>query len=147
MNDYNAWRKTRTVDVADIHCDCCTGRAAEQVEKERRTRVVVEQEAAEQVSILTEAADVTSGDRQDWYGSPVDNHGCTAALWNAYLDRRALRTGTVNSIDAYDVALLNALQKISRLAHDRRRDGLVDIAGYAANAAEIVAELDAAWTT
>ena len=100
-------------------------------------------------SVLSEAARLVDGDRQAAYGHPRDNHACTAALWNAYLERRygaeivPDETGdyptpdgwalTAN-LDAFDVCMLNILQKVSRLAHTRQRDGLVDIAGFARNA-------------
>ena len=98
------------------------------------------------LSILDEAARVTSGDRQDWYGHPMDNHSCTAEMIGAYIRRRQQHP-SFTGLDAYDVCLMNVLQKVSRLAHDRRRDGLVDIAGYAGNAGEIMERLDGVWQT
>ncbi len=85
--------------------------------------------------VLEEAAEITSKDRRDFYGLPAENHGCTAELWTAYL-RRRLAGSSDPDLDAVDVCMLNILQKVSRLAHSRQRDGLVDIAGYAANAEE-----------
>jgi len=82
-------------------------------------------------TILQEAAEVTAGDRQKFYGHPKDNHGNTAALWGAYLTRRF---GAGVTLDARDVCLMMALLKISRDANRRKRDNLVDIAGYARNA-------------
>lgn len=66
------------------------------------------------------------------YGRPRDNHGRTAALWSAYLGIE---------ISARQVCFLNILQKISRDAHRRHFDNIVDIAGYAANAADCEDEL------
>lgn len=83
-------------------------------------------------SVLEEAAELVNGDRQQAYGHPRDNHACTAALWNAYIERTT-HAGTMQ-LDAFDVCMLNILQKVSRLAHSRHRDGLVDLAGFAANA-------------
>lgn len=82
-------------------------------------------------SVLSEAARLVDGDRQTAYGHPRDNHRCTAELWNAYIKRRY---HVIVQLDAYDVCMLNILQKMSRLAHTRQRDGLVDIAGFARNA-------------
>lgn len=82
-------------------------------------------------TVLEEAARLVDGDRNAAYGDPAGNHGTTAAMWNAYLQRRGVLNG---ELDAHDVCLLNILQKCSRDAHDRRRDSLVDIAGYARNA-------------
>lgn len=89
-------------------------------------------------TVLEEADRIVDGPRQDSYGHPADNHGCTAELWNAYIARR-FDAAPEAMLDAYDVCLLNILQKVSRLAHSRERDGLVDIAGFARNA-EIVDE-------
>ena len=81
-------------------------------------------------TILEEAVRVVDGPRQQDYGHPHVNHGCTAALMLAYLTRRY---GTA-SFDARDVCVFNMLQKISRLANTPdHRDSLVDLAGYARN--------------
>lgn len=83
-------------------------------------------------TILEEAQRVVDGERNDHYGHPRDNHGCTAALIGAYLSRKL---GRPVAIDAQDVCMINVLQKVSRLAHTpEHRDSLVDIAGYARNA-------------
>lgn len=82
-------------------------------------------------TVLEEAARIVDGDRNAAYGDPAGNHGTTAAMWTAYLQRRGLLTG---ELDARDVCLLNVLQKTSRDAHWRQRDNLTDICGYARNA-------------
>lgn len=84
------------------------------------------------VSILDDAADKVKGDRNHAYGHPYTNHNNTARLYNAYL---FAKYGTLFTLDAEDVCMLNILQKVSREAHRGTRDGLVDIAGYAANIA------------
>jgi len=82
-------------------------------------------------TILQEAQRVVDGARQQDYGHPKDNHGCTAAIWTAWLRRR---TGLPIELTAGDVCALNRLQKESRLANTPgHRDSLVDIAGYARN--------------
>ena len=77
-------------------------------------------------SILEEAPEIVHGDRNRDYGHPLDNHGLTAQLWSAY---------TGSDITAEDVCFINIQQKISRMRTSGTitRDGLVDIAGYAAN--------------
>lgn len=90
------------------------------------------------MNVLEEAAAIVDGDRNAAYGDPAGNHGTTAAMWTAYLRRRGLLAPDA-AVDAHDVCLLNILQKCSRDAFDRRRDSLVDIAGYARNA-ELIAE-------
>lgn len=82
--------------------------------------------------LLKEANDIVNGPRREDYGHPTANHNRTATLWNAYLKGR--NNGLLGSLDAEDVCILNILQKISRHAHSRKRDNLVDIVGWATNA-------------
>ena len=84
-------------------------------------------------TILDEAAEITAGARNADYGDPRVNHKCTADLCASYLERRWNAIGSTE-LDAEDVCILNILQKISRHAHCRKRDNLVDIAGWARNA-------------
>lgn len=99
-------------------------------------------------NILSEAKALVSSDRRDVYGSPSLNHTATANIFNAYLSRRygeqivrqsASATGLVDMrLDAQDVCVFNICQKLSRLANTPgHRDTLIDIAGYAANIAEL----------
>lgn len=81
-------------------------------------------------SILQEAQRIVDGARQNDYGHPLDNHGTTANMWNAFLSRKH---GLEFKLDAEDVCMLNILQKISRQANRYTRDNLVDVAGYARN--------------
>lgn len=83
-------------------------------------------------NLLRDAEQITSDDRQRFYGHPADNHGNTAALWSAYLRRRY---GIADlELTARDVCLMMVLLKVSRDANRVNRDNLVDIAGYARNA-------------
>lgn len=77
------------------------------------------------VNILDEAARIVDGPRRADYGTPMENHSRTAALWAAYLGV---------PITPRQVCMLNILQKLSRDAHAPKRDNLVDVAGYARNA-------------
>jgi hypothetical protein len=79
------------------------------------------------VTILDEAAALTSSDRPSSYGHPRDNLGQTAALVTAYL-RGKLRPDA--ALDARDVAWLMVLVKASRDSFSRKRDNLVDGAGW-----------------
>jgi hypothetical protein len=95
-----------------------------------------EAQAAEEDSyetVLEEAARIVDGKRQHDYGTPAENHGRTAMLWNDYL--------SVEGITARDVCAMNILQKLSRDVYCPKRDNLVDIAGYA-RVAEMVDEPD-----
>lgn len=78
-------------------------------------------------SILEEAQELIHGNRQQDYGPPTLNHGCTALMWSGWLKRKY---NTDIDLDCEDVCFLNALQKISRHANKSKRDNLVDIAGY-----------------
>lgn len=82
------------------------------------------------MSVLAEAKAAVDGARNRDYGPPNVNHGCTAALVEAYLQRKY----GVATFDALDVCAFNILQKISRLAHTPdHHDSLVDICGYSRN--------------
>ncbi len=87
-------------------------------------------------TILEKAERIVMGDREERYGPPKENHTCTAALWNAYLDRRKWaatnKTGAAfYTITPEDVCFLNILQKISRCANTITKDNLADMAGWA----------------
>ena len=85
-------------------------------------------------SILGEAFGIVHSTRRAEYGTPQQNHDRTAALWSAYLGVE---------ITARQVCMLNVLQKISRDAFKPKHDNLVDIAGYAENAALLSVDPDA----
>ena len=82
-------------------------------------------------SVVEEAQEVVSGARAHSYGKPIDNHGCTADLWQSYLARKY--DGVDFTLTAEDVCMMNILQKISRHANRPKRDNLVDIVGYTMN--------------
>lgn len=76
-------------------------------------------------SILEEAQRIVHGQRNQDYGSPLANFTQTAGLINATFGTEFI---------AEDIPILMILLKISRHRHKRKRDNLVDIAGYAATA-------------
>lgn len=79
--------------------------------------------------ILQDAALLVDGDRHQTHGPADKNLGTTGELWTFYSGRK---------LDAHDVAIMNVLQKISRiLCGERIRDHYVDIAGWAALAGEL----------
>lgn len=83
-------------------------------------------------TILREAEKIVTGARRSDYGTPKQNHSCTAELWTAFYKRRGLlRKGAF--LTPEDVCFANILQKVSRSANRITRDGLTDIAGYAEN--------------
>ena len=81
-------------------------------------------------NILKEAEKIVSGARRKDYGTPLQNHSCTAELFTSYLKRRGILKG---EITAEDVCFLNILQKISRAANKITPDTLLDIPGYTRN--------------
>lgn len=88
------------------------------------------------MNVLEQAAEITSGDRNTFYGHPADNHGCTAAFWRWYIQRKY---GIGIALTPRDVCMMMILQKVSRDANQDKTDNLVDICGYARNA-EMVEE-------
>jgi hypothetical protein len=78
----------------------------------------------EREALLLEAARIITGDRNTSYDEPFVNFQIIARLWSEYLGA---------NISVHDVAVLNILQKVSRImASPDKRDHWVDIAGYAA---------------
>lgn len=77
---------------------------------------------------LTAAIDAVCKDRENTYGSPEDNFKLIADLWSTY-------TGA--KIGPQDVAVMMILLKTARAKNSNHDDNFVDIAGYAACAAEI----------
>lgn len=79
--------------------------------------------------ILREAATTISSGRQDDYGHAEDSFATIAGMWESYL---SARFGESVEIDGRDVAMMMSLLKVARDAASRKRDNLVDLAGYAA---------------
>jgi hypothetical protein len=79
-------------------------------------------------NILEQAKELVVGDRQEDYGDKLTNHENIAALWSIFLRKK---------LTAHDVAMCMALVKVARLMHARKTDSYIDLAAYAAIAAEI----------
>lgn len=80
--------------------------------------------------VLTGAAHLINGDRRDSYGDCTPMHTRIGRLWGAVLDRP--------DIEPERVALMLALLKASRLAHDlTHEDSWVDGAAYLALGGEM----------
>ena len=82
---------------------------------------------------LLDAYKVINGERQDQYGSPENNFRLIAQLWNV-----AFNDKLVAGFTAHDVAIAMSLLKIARIqTGSGKADSYVDLAGYAALAADI----------
>jgi 5'(3')-deoxyribonucleotidase len=79
-------------------------------------------------SILAEADRLTGHDRQTDYGPPDEDFRRTAGMWTAMLAHK-LKDG--QKFESWEVAQLMICIKLSRLQHARKRDNVVDTAGYA----------------
>lgn len=91
-------------------------------------------------NILEKAAEAVGGERLANYGTPTLNHGATAQMFSAYMQRK-YGERMVTIFDAHDVCVFNICQKLSRLANTPwHEDTLVDIAGYASNIGTILSE-------
>jgi hypothetical protein len=91
------------------------------------------------VSILHEAEEAITGDRNNSYGPPTQDFKRTAAILNALGYRGPADTDLL----PHDVAIIISAVKLSRLMWSpHKRDSWVDLAGYAACGYECVAEMD-----
>jgi hypothetical protein len=79
--------------------------------------------------VLSEAASLITGDRNQTYGSPTQNFTDIAEVWNVLL-RAKLSEG--NKITPGEVAAMMAGVKLVRMIAQPKRDNWVDLAGYAA---------------
>ena len=80
--------------------------------------------------VLDTAIKTVCEERQDSYGKPENNFAIIADLWSGYLGGVVLK--------AEDVAIMMILLKIARIRTGRfKPDNYIDIAGYAACAAEV----------
>lgn len=88
-------------------------------------------------SVLTEAAGLITGDRNQSYGSPTQNFSDIAGMFTIQLGHK-LKDG--ERIEPGEVAELMALVKLCRMKAQPKRDNWVDLAGYAACGFEADAE-------
>lgn len=80
-------------------------------------------------AVLRTAIKYVTKDRQADHGKPENTFGLIAELWSAYLQAK---------VEPHDVAMLMALLKIARQqGNPGNIDNYIDLAGYAACAAEL----------
>jgi len=84
--------------------------------------------------LLEHASQITSSDRNKAYGNPEDNFANIAAYWSAYVKQSS---DLDIEFSPQDIAHMMILMKVARLAtNPDHYDSLVDVAGYAACAAD-----------
>lgn len=90
--------------------------------------------------ILGAVAKAVLSDRNKSYGNPEDNFANIAYLWNWYLEnRKGSSPDAPFKITPIDVAHMHGLMKYARLStNPYHRDSVVDVAGYAACAGDMV---------
>lgn len=94
-------------------------------------------------TILSEATNLTSKERNQAYGEPIVNLGNIADLWTTYINGKFAGTAVDPNrfkIEASDVAFMNVLQKIARTFQGSLKDNYVDAAAYVAIAGECAFE-------
>lgn len=79
-------------------------------------------------NILQEADRIVSGDRRKAYGPVGSNFGLSAALWTAFLQNKPHDRDVVT---VEDFGVMMILMKLARYSYAKKRDNLVDAAGYA----------------
>jgi hypothetical protein len=90
--------------------------------------------------ILNQAAEYTTKDREQQYGTPEDNFKLIADFWNTYISHKCKKGNY--SLTAEDVANLMALLKIARITSGQKKeDNYIDLAGYAACGGEIATKM------
>lgn len=89
--------------------------------------------------ILKKALDIINGDRLDTYGNPEDSFKLIGAYWTTYLRANGVITDESARISPQEVAEMMVLFKIARMSGQKPSiDNYVDLAGYAAIAADMV---------
>lgn len=89
---------------------------------------------ATMVTLAKKAIDIVTGARNKCYGNPYDNHSTSAALWNAYLERRGVLAEGAEMTAVDHCVMMGPLLKSSRQAHWSQEDNFLDMVGYALNA-------------
>lgn len=91
------------------------------------------------MTLLERALALVRGDRQDAYGSPLDNHERIARFFNARLHEKLKEPITAGEVPA----LMRLVKEARLMQTPGHRDSLVDIAGYSQVEGDIYDELDA----
>lgn len=99
-----------------------------------------EPEEHENESVMQEAERLVNGNREADYGHPRDNFALIGRLFQEYLIARGIIDGEADvEIDGADAAQMMLLLKVARFATGgRKRDTVVDQAGYAGVTARVI---------
>jgi hypothetical protein len=84
------------------------------------------------MNILEEANKITQGDRQADYGTPKDNYGHIAEIYNAI---RGFKKAS-----AEDIVYMMIATKLARQQNKSKRDNLIDLCGYTWVLGEVIGE-------
>lgn len=84
--------------------------------------------------VLKDATSIIMNDRNNVYGPPEVSFNSIAKFWNCWM----VCTHRDVTFDEEDVAIMLLLMKIARTSFSNKYDNFVDMAGYAACAAEVV---------
>lgn len=111
---------------------CCEGGRCNSTEKRAKVPAEIpvshpESTAHITKSIIDEAKEVMSVDRQKSYGHPLENHQRIASFWNTFLGDKL-----IEPITPREAAWMMLLVKPAREINCPKRDNLVDVVGYAA---------------
>ena len=101
----------------------CGGSSSALVEK----AVIKEKPKTTGQTILDEALQIMSVDRQASYGHPLENHERIVGFWNVFLGDKLK-----SPIEPREAAWMMILLKAAREINCPKRDNLVDTVGYAA---------------
>lgn len=107
---------------------------------ERKEKTEEHKEMTIREKVLEEAKKAVCQDRNDQYGKPENNFNIIANLWCEYLRGCG---ADIDFLEPHDVAAMMILLKLARVLsvpaiHKPSFDNFVDIAGYAACAAECI---------
>ena len=91
--------------------------------------------------IITDAANLVSGDRAKTHGDKLKNHENIARGWQAYLESRPDPVSPLSALDAAN--MMEVMKIMRRCAGDHNIDDYIDGAGYAAVAGEIAEQTEA----
>lgn len=89
--------------------------------------------------ILREAIRTVCEDRNTQYGEPEDSFRVIAEFWTTYVREKCAAKNSDVCISSEDVGMMMVLFKVARAIGGTKADTYIDIAGYAACAAEIEA--------